>query len=147
MKEIMQETSTGYETGTAIDVRAFHVMPGLPPPEGERHAHDYRLEVVARRKALDERGMVVDLDVLNRALREIADTIRGADLDHVVVPETGAAAVTVEVLARWAHDRLARTLRPLSGLSLTLGVRVWESPVAFGGYFGPVHPPRPRPVR
>jgi 6-pyruvoyl-tetrahydropterin synthase len=142
MNDVMQETGTGYETGTAIDVRAFHVMPGLPPPEGERHAHDYRLEVVARRKALDERGMVVDLDVLNRALREIADTIRGADLDHVVVPETGAAAVTVEVFARWAHDRLARALGPLPGL--TVGVRVWESPVAFGGYSA-VLPDRPDP--
>jgi 6-pyruvoyltetrahydropterin/6-carboxytetrahydropterin synthase len=121
-----------YETGTAIDVRAFHVMPGMPPPEGERHAHDYRLDVVARRAGLDERGMVIDLDALDRALREVADTVDGADLNEVVAPDMGGKAVTVEVFARWVHDRLARGLGPLPGG--TLGVRVWESPVAFGGY-------------
>ena len=50
--------SAVYEAGTALQVRAFHVMPGMPPPEGERHSHDYRLEVVVRRDDLDERGMV-----------------------------------------------------------------------------------------
>jgi 6-pyruvoyl-tetrahydropterin synthase len=121
-----------YETGTAMTVRAFHVMPDMPPPEGERHSHDYRLEVVARRDGLDERGMVVDLDALDGGLREIADSIDGGDLDQVVARETGAQAVTVEVFARWVHDRLKRLLGPLPGL--TLAVRVWESPVAFGGY-------------
>ena len=67
-----------YETGTAIDVRAFHVMPDMPPPEGERHAHDYRLDVVARRDGLDERGMVIDLDALDGALGGIAGAIDGA---------------------------------------------------------------------
>jgi 6-pyruvoyltetrahydropterin/6-carboxytetrahydropterin synthase len=121
-----------YETGTAIEVRASHVIPGAPPPEGELHEHDYRLDVVARREELDERGMVVDLDVLDGALREIAGTVGGADLDDVVAPEAEAEAVTVEVFARWVHDRLARTLGAVP--RLTLAVRVWESPVAFGGY-------------
>jgi 6-pyruvoyltetrahydropterin/6-carboxytetrahydropterin synthase len=117
-----------YETGTALQVRAFHVMPGMPPPEGERHSHDYRLDVVARRDDLDERGMVVDLDVLEQALRGAAAEVEGADLEGVV----GTDAVTVEVFARWLHDRLAATLGRLPGA--TLAVRVWESPVAFGGY-------------
>jgi 6-pyruvoyltetrahydropterin/6-carboxytetrahydropterin synthase len=121
-----------YETGTATDVRAFHVMQGMPPPEGERHAHDYRLDVVVRRQDLDERGMVIDLDSLERALSGIVDTLDGADLDEVVAPETGAGAVTVEVFARWVHDRLGRALGPVRGA--TVAVRVWESPVAFGGY-------------
>jgi 6-pyruvoyl-tetrahydropterin synthase len=121
-----------YETGTATHVRAFHIMPDMPPPEGERHAHDYRLDVVARRDGLDQRGMVIDLDALDGALGEIARTIDGVDLDEVVAPDAGTEAVTVEVFARWVHDRLARLLGPLPGL--TLAVRVWESPVAFGGY-------------
>ena len=64
--------SAVYEAGTALQVRAFHVMPGMPPPEGERHSHDYRLEVVVRRDDLDERGMVLDLDLLDQALRGAA---------------------------------------------------------------------------
>lgn len=121
-----------YETGTAVTVRSFHVMPGLPPPEGVRHPHDYRLEVVASRESLDARGMVVDLDLLARELRALADLLADADLDKVVGSDTGADAVTVELFARWLHGRLAATTGPVRGT--TLAVRVWESPVAFGGY-------------
>ena len=122
-----------YETGTALQVRAFHVMPGMPPPEGERHSHDYRLDVVVRRDDLDERGMVVDLDLLDQALRDAAAQVDGVDLETVV---RGAEAVTVEVFARWLHDQLAAALGRPPGA--TLAVRVWESPVAFGGYTAPL---------
>ena len=121
-----------YETGTAVEVRSFHVMPGMPPPEGERHPHDYRLQVVVSRAALDDRGMVVDLDVLDRGLRALADSLDGADLDDVVGPDAAADAVTVEVFAKWVHGRLAATIGMVDGA--TLSVRVWESSVAFGGY-------------
>jgi 6-pyruvoyltetrahydropterin/6-carboxytetrahydropterin synthase len=123
-----------YETGTALQVRAFHVMPGLPPPEGERHAHDYRLDVAVRRDDLDERGMVVDLDVLDLALRDAAAHVDGADLERIRPPD--AEAVTVEVFARWLHDQLAGALGRLPGT--TLAVRVWESATAFGGYTAPL---------
>jgi 6-pyruvoyltetrahydropterin/6-carboxytetrahydropterin synthase len=118
-----------YETGTALQVRAFHVMPGMPPPEGERHSHDYRLDVVVSRDDLDDRGMVVDLDLLDGALKDAAARVDGADLE-TVLPDV--EAVTVEVFARWVHGQLAAALGWLPGA--TLAVRVWESPVAFGGY-------------
>jgi 6-pyruvoyltetrahydropterin/6-carboxytetrahydropterin synthase len=119
-----------YETGTAAQVRAFHVMPGMPPPEGELHSHDYRLEVVARREDLDDLGMVVDLDVLGGALQDAAKEVEDANLDKIQPGQT--AGVTVELFARWLHGRLAEALGPLP--DVTLAVRVWESPVAFGGY-------------
>jgi 6-pyruvoyltetrahydropterin/6-carboxytetrahydropterin synthase len=121
-----------YETGTALQVRAFHVMPGMPPPEGERHSHDYRLDVVVRRDDLDERGMVVDLDLLEGALRATAAQVAGANLEDVV----DADAVTVEVFAWWLHRELAGALGPLP--EVTLAVRVWESAAAFGGYTAPL---------
>jgi 6-pyruvoyl-tetrahydropterin synthase len=117
-----------YETGTAVRVEAFHVMPGMPPPEGVRHSHDYRLDVVVRRDDLDERGMVVDLDVLDGALQDIAGRIEGQDLERIVRAE----AVTVEVFARWVHGEIAAALGRLPGVAAS--VRVWESPEAFGGY-------------
>jgi 6-pyruvoyl-tetrahydropterin synthase len=121
-----------YETGTALSVRAFHVMPGMPPPEGERHSHDYRFDVVVQRDDLDERGMVVDLDVLDGALRSAAARVDGVDLETVVPAE----AVTVEVFARWLHGELATALGVLPGV--TLAVRVWETSSAFGGYTAPL---------
>jgi 6-pyruvoyltetrahydropterin/6-carboxytetrahydropterin synthase len=119
-----------YEVGTAIEVRALHVMPGVEGPEGELHAHDYRLEVVVGRADLGDRGMVCDLDVLDAALRDVADRLRDADLE--VIRPADAEAVTVEVFARWLHAELAGPVK--AGGGEDLAVRVWESPTAFGGY-------------
>jgi 6-pyruvoyltetrahydropterin/6-carboxytetrahydropterin synthase len=119
-----------YQVGTAIEVRAFHVMPGVEGPEGQLHAHDYKLEVLVGRADLDGRGMVCDLDILDGALRRVADTVRDANLD--TIRPADAEAVTVEVFARWAHGALAEAVRAGGGEDLT--VRVWESPLAFGAY-------------
>ena len=123
-----------YQVGTAIAVRAFHVMPGVEGPEVQLHAHDYKVEVLVERADLDGRGMVCDLDILDGALQRVADTVRDADLE--VIRPQDAEAVTIEVFARWAHDALAGAVRSGGGEDLT--VRVWESPVAFGAYRAPV---------
>ncbi len=123
-----------YEVGTAASFKAWHVMPGMEGPEGELHEHDYKLEVVAGRPELDDRGMVCDLDVLDEAMREVVAAVEGKDLDVIRPPQR--EAVTVEVLAKWAHGELARALAA-TGVA-HLAVRVWESPVAFGRFSGPV---------
>jgi 6-pyruvoyltetrahydropterin/6-carboxytetrahydropterin synthase len=120
----------GFEVGASAELRALHRIPWLPPPEGDLHAHDYRVEVVVERATLDGRGMVCDLDVVEAALQAAVAAVEGKDLDSIR-PE-GAEAVTVEILARWFHDRLADAIRLAGGEALT--VRVWESPTAFGGY-------------
>jgi 6-pyruvoyltetrahydropterin/6-carboxytetrahydropterin synthase len=125
-----------YQVGTASEVRAFHIMPGAPGPEGELHSHDYRLEVVVERSELDERGMVCDLDVLEAALADVTAIVRDANLEVIQPPE--AEAVTVEVFARWAHGQLAEAIRGEGVEDLT--VRVWESPVAYGGYRATLRP-------
>ena len=116
--------SVGYEVGSSVTVRALHQMP-VDGPEGELHPHDYRIDVVVGRRELDEHGMVCDLDALRAALQAIVARIDGKD-----------EAVTVEVLARWAHQNLVPALRQAGGD--TLAVRVWESASDFGGYAGPV---------
>ena len=123
-----------YEVGTARSVRAFHTMPGMPPPEGERHSHDYRLEAVVRRAELDERGMVCDLDVLDAALAQTVARLEDRDLDAII--PTDGEPVTVEAFARWLHATLAEPVKAGGGEDLS--VRVWESAVAFGGYAGNV---------
>ena len=125
--------NVGYEVGSSVTVRALHQMP-MPGPEGELHAHDYRFDVVVGRGELDEHGMVCDLDVLRAAMQAMAARIEGRDLEEIRPPQ--AEAVTVEVLARWAHQHLRSALRQ-SGAE-TLRVRVWESPSDFGGYAGPL---------
>jgi 6-pyruvoyltetrahydropterin/6-carboxytetrahydropterin synthase len=105
-------------------------MPGLPGPEGQLHDHDYRIEIVVDREQLDGRGMVCDLDVLEAALTELTSRIEDRNLEEIRPAE--AEAVTVEVFARWVHDTLSPAVAAAGGESLA--VRVWETPVAFGGY-------------
>src|SRR5918992_1645286 len=121
-----------YEVGLSTSFVAFHVMPGAEGPEGELHSHDYRLDVVVSNSALDERGMVCDLDVLDEALTKAVGIVANEDLEIIRPPD--AEAVTVEIVARWAHTQLAADLPPASELS----VRVWESARAFGGYSSPI---------
>jgi 6-pyruvoyl-tetrahydropterin synthase len=116
-----------FEVGATARFVAFHSMPSQPPPENERHAHDYKVEVVAERERLDERGMVCDLDLVTSCLADVADRARDRDLADVC----GTDEVTVEVLAGWIHGQIAPTLK--GDGAETLAVRVWESDDAFGG--------------
>src|ERR1700760_4545159 len=118
------------EVGLSRSVRAFHIMPGLPGPEGELHDHDYRIEIVVDREQLDGRGMVCDLDVLEAALTELTGRIEDRNLEEIRPAE--AEAVTVEFFARGVHAPLSPVVAAAGGE--TLAVRVWENPVAFGGY-------------
>ena len=93
------------EVGLSRSVRAFHIMPGLPGPEGQLHDHDYRIEIVVDREQLDGRGMVCDLDVLEAALTELTSRVEDRNLEEIRPAE--AEAVTVEVFARWVHDTLS----------------------------------------
>jgi 6-pyruvoyltetrahydropterin/6-carboxytetrahydropterin synthase len=120
-----------YEVGYSSSFPALHVMPGMPGPEGRLHEHDYRLEVVVERTELDDRGMVCDLDVLQECVEGIVAQVRGARLDEIQGLAT-ADGVTVETFARWSCDSIRAALG--SGAGDAVSVRVWESPVAFGGY-------------
>lgn len=122
-----------YEVGLTRTVRAFHIMPGLPGPEGQLHDHEYRIEIVVDRERLDERAMVCDLDTLEAAVTELTGRIEGRNLEEIRPAD--AQAVTVEVFARWVHDTLTPAFATSGGE--TLSVRVWETPVAFGGYRAP----------
>jgi 6-pyruvoyl-tetrahydropterin synthase len=123
----------GYEVGSSVTVRALHQQP-VEGPEGELHAHDYRIDVVVGRGELDGHGMVCDLDALRAALQAIAERLDGKDLEEIRPPQ--AESVTVEVFARWVHQQLVPAVRQAGGDSLA--VRVWESAAEFGGYAGPV---------
>src|ERR1700733_1715991 len=118
------------EVGLSRNVRASHIMPGMPGPEGQLHEHDYRIEIVVDREQLDDRSMVCDLDVLEAALTELTGRVEGRNLEEIRPVQ--AKAVTVEVFARWVHDTLSPVVAAAGGEALA--VRVWETPVAFGGY-------------
>jgi 6-pyruvoyltetrahydropterin/6-carboxytetrahydropterin synthase len=121
-----------YHVGTAAEFVAFHVMPEMEGPEGTLHSHDYRLDVVLDRAELDAAGMVCDLDVLHTVMDDIVEIVSGKNLE--LIRPADATAVTVEVFARWSHQQIAAALAG-SGVD-QIHVRIYENPVAFGGYSG-----------
>jgi 6-pyruvoyl-tetrahydropterin synthase len=123
-----------FEAGLTTTFRASHVMPQVEGPESELHEHNYRIEVTAARHELDSHGMVCDLDVLESALTQTIDPVTGQNLGDII-PHDRAEGVTVEVLAHWSHQEMARRLAG-RGIDV-LSVKVWETDHAFGGYTGP----------
>src|ERR1700735_3040680 len=81
------------EVGLSRSVRAFHIMPGVPGPEGQLHDHDYRIEIVVDRQQLDDRGMVCDLDVLEAALTDVTSRVEGRNLEEIRPADAQAAPV------------------------------------------------------
>ena len=120
--------SERYEVGVVRVIRATHVMPDDDGPEGEPHAHDYRVEMTVTTAELDANGMAVNLLDVEAALDAALDKVRDADLD-AIRPEN-VPAVTVEVFARWVHDMVA------DRIDGRVAVRIWEHAQAFGGYRG-----------
>src|SRR5258708_13139816 len=106
------------EVGLSRRVRACHVMPGLPGPEGKLHDHDYRIEIVVDREQLDGRSMVCDLDALEAALTELTSQVEGRNLEEI--RPAGAKAVTVEVFARWGPATLSPPVPPPGARALPL---------------------------
>jgi 6-pyruvoyltetrahydropterin/6-carboxytetrahydropterin synthase len=79
-------------------------------PCARRHGHDYALEVTVR-GPLDADGMVVDLRVLERAMREVIDRVDHRDLERAVAALGGTPA-TGENLAVAFYRQIAGALPP-----------------------------------
>ncbi len=129
------------EVGLSRSVRAFHIMPGLPGPEGQRHAHDYRIDVVVDREQLDERGMVFDFGDIKKVVSRWIDD----HLDHRMILNRADPAVpileglgepmylmdvnpTAENIAKLIFDVAAKQGFPV------VDVRLWESPGCCAAY-------------
>jgi 6-pyruvoyltetrahydropterin/6-carboxytetrahydropterin synthase len=97
------------------------------------HGHNYRVEVTVRGEVDSETGMVVDLALLDRLLRELVRE----PMDHAFLndlPEFASGVIpTTENLARVVWERVAPALP--SSCSLTL-VRVLEDRTLWADYDG-----------
>jgi 6-pyruvoyltetrahydropterin/6-carboxytetrahydropterin synthase len=101
------------EVGLSRSVNAFHIMPGLPGPEGQLHDHDYRIEIVVDREQLDDRGMVCDLDVLEAALAELTSRVEGRNLEEIRPPGAEAVAGVGDSRRVWRIPRTMLTRCPI----------------------------------
>lgn len=123
-----------YEAGVVVQFEAAHRLAGDFGPAGRLHGHTYRVEVTVRGPEPREDGTLLDLGVLQRAVGAAVADLDYRNLDEVEGLRGGNT--TAEAVARYLFEHIAPSIRS-RGLS-SLGVRVWESPLAFGGFEAPI---------
>ena len=115
-----------FEVGASTSFRAFHAMPDRPPPEDERHPHDYRVEVVAERNGWTSAAWCATSTSSRARSPRWPETLGPRPLRGL-----WDRARDGRGFRAWIHDRLAK---PLGGDGAeVVAVRVWESSDAFGG--------------
>ena len=113
-----------YALGVNGDFSARHFLFGGEfGPEGDLHAHHYRVEVVLEGDELDEHGFLVDIVRVNEELGRLTDRYRDQTLNEL--PELDGLNPGVEAFARVFAEGMRDGLGP-SGIS-ALSVKIWEN--------------------
>jgi len=101
-----------------------------PGPEGERHSHTFTVEATFRGPDLDEFGYLVDIDDVNAAMDETAESFRDELLNDL--PEFEGHNPSAEHLGQAFAGRLINRVAPETATELAVTVR--EDDVATVGY-------------
>jgi 6-pyruvoyltetrahydropterin/6-carboxytetrahydropterin synthase len=110
-------------------------------PAQRLHGATYVVDAEFRRPALDADGLVVDIGLATRALRETLEPLAFRNLDEL--PEFAGANTTTEFLARILWERLvaaiaAGRLGPAAHGVTALRLVLHESHVAWAAYEAPL---------
>ena len=115
--------------GRDFEARHYLTVPD-PGPEGEPHAHEYRVEVRFSGEDLDEFGYLVDIDDVEAAVDGLVGRYEGALLNDL--PEFEGSNPSVERFARSFCDRVVE--RAPTGTPTAVAVRMWEGEDAWASY-------------
>lgn len=131
-----------YSLGVRDHIMIAHSFRGeIFGPAQRLHGATYIVDATFQRPELDGNGLVVDIDLARRTLREVLDDLDYRNLDEV--PELAGRNTTTEFLAREIHERMRARIhdgalgedgRGIASLTLTLR----ESHVAWASFEGPV---------
>ncbi len=112
-----------FELTVRCGFRASHQIPEKDGCLEAPHEHDWKVDVVVAADELDSRGIAVDFEEVQAALRDVLEPMEGRHLNevdpfHTVIP-------SAEGIARRLADRIA----PLLPARISLRrVTVWERP-------------------
>jgi len=118
-----------YSVTVEADFSSAHNLRGYKGKCEALHGHNWRVEVEARQKELDDAGMVMDFKVLKKRLRALLETIDHAYLN--TIPYFKKVNPTSENIARYLFDALKARIPGL------YRVTVWESENSHASYFHP----------
>lgn len=117
-----------YALGVNTAFTAKHFLVGGDfGPEGELHAHDYRVEVVLEGDELDEHGFLVDIVRVKAELARLVDRYRDTILNEL--PELDGKNPGCEEFSRVFAESLRDGLDTEKLSNLT--VKIWENPEAW----------------
>ena len=120
-----------YTLAVARDFTARHYLTVPDPgPEGEPHAHDYRMEVRFSGPELNEFGYLVDIDAVNDVLDDLLGRYEGAMLNDL--PEFDGRNPSVERFAGHIGDGVVE--RAPTETPTGVAVRLWEGEDAWARY-------------
>lgn len=103
---------------------ATHRLTRADQPIEALHGHDWRVEAVAAGEGLDAIGVVVDFEVLKKAVGEIAARFHYKDINQH--PAFAGRSPSAEAVARYFFEEVRRGMG--EGGRLLRRVRVWEAP-------------------
>lgn len=123
-----------YALGVNTEFSARHYLVGGDfGPEGELHAHDYRVEVVLEGEELDEHGFLVDIVHVKSELGRLVDRYRDVTLNDL--PELAGVNPGCEAFSRVFAESLRAGLGREGAPSLSaLTVKIWENERAWAQY-------------
>ncbi len=98
--------------------------------EGLPHPHDYRVEVQVQGKELDGSGYLVDLEEINRFLKDILTHFTDALLNDL--PEFSGTPPSLEHFARILCRIVSKRVRNPRLKAIT--VKLWESESAWASF-------------
>ena len=111
------------------DIASAHLLRGYEGKCRQMHGHTWKVEVYLGSEKLDSLGMVADLSVLKKMLKEFL-----GHLDHTCLNDLDAFKEnnpTCENIARYIYENFGAQVKPVN----ILRVQVWESDLASAIYY------------
>ncbi len=122
--------------GVKNSFKASHFLRGVDAGESLPHEHEYVVEWRCCTNTLDENGFSVDISLMEEALGQLVEQLRGKSLNDLAFFKE--RQVTVENLALYLHKTLFAALER-RGFHLDsireARVKIWESETAWAAYF------------
>lgn len=118
-----------YSIAAEIVFNAGHYLVGSHGKQEQPHHHDWRVRATVESAQLDNCGLVMDFQMLQRLLRQIVEPMKQAEfinnLTELAAGDDTNINPSTERIARYIYDGLARQLPGRVHLTEVL---VWETP-------------------
>ncbi len=120
-----------FEVSYEATFSAIHRLTEAGHPIEPLHGHDWRVEVTAAGHSLDAVGVVIDFEVLKKALHEVTGALQHRDLNEH--PAFRHESPSAEAVARFIFGELRRALGEKG--ALLRRVRTFEAPGCSATYY------------